>query len=320
MATQNSNGSIPLLAVVGPTASGKSELAVRLALRFGGEVVGADSMQIYKGMDIASAKPSPEQMRGVPHHMTDFLPPEESFSVARYVKMAGDRIREIRSRGRLPILAGGTGLYVTSLIDNIKFSPVPTDENMRGELYRRAETGGAESLREELMKIDPETAAALGPGNLGRVIRALEVFYASGITMAEHKRRSRLEPSPYEALMIGLDFKDRSGLYARIDARVDGMLAAGLPDEAREAALYRQNHKTAAQAIGHKELLPYLEGKCSLAEAVEGLKRETRRYAKRQLTWFRRDPRVNWLYIDELGPDGAEAAACEMTAKKLIKI
>lgn len=289
---------IPLAVVLGPTASGKTALAVDLALRFGGEIVSADSMQIYKGMNIATAKPTPAEMRGVPHHLMDFLDPSEGFSVADYAALAHQTIREIRSRERLPILAGGTGLYIDAVVNNISFAEIKTDPRLREELMRLAQQKGAAYLLDELKDFDPDTAAKLHPNNLPRIIRAIEVYRLTGVTMAEHQRRSKMNPTPYRSVLIGLGFRDRQKLYERIDARVDRMLENGLLEEAR-TVLQKKGLKTAAQAIGYKELKRYFDGEESLAEAAEKIRQESRRYAKRQLTWFRKNTSVSWLYVDD---------------------
>ncbi len=289
---------IPLAVVLGPTASGKTALAVDLALRFGGEIVSADSMQIYKGMNIATAKPTPAEMRGVPHHLMDFLDPSEGFSVADYAALAHQTIREIRSRQRLPILAGGTGLYIDAVVNNISFAEIKTDPRLREELMRLAHQKGAAYLLDELKDFDPDTAAKLHPNNLPRIIRAIEVYRLTGVTMAEHQRRSKMNPTPYRSVLIGLGFRDRQKLYERIDARVDRMLENGLLEEAR-TVLQKKGLKTAAQAIGYKELKRYFDGEESLAEAAEKIRQESRRYAKRQLTWFRKNTSVSWLYVDD---------------------
>ena len=288
---------IPLIAVVGPTASGKTALAVSLAKRFHGEVISADSMQIYKQMNIATAKPTVEEMDGVPHHLIDCLDLSQKFSVADYTALAHQKAAEIYARGHLPILAGGTGLYIDSVVNNISFSEIRTDEELRKELTRLAEEKGADYLLEELNRFDPESAKRLHPNNLSRIIRAIEVYRLTGITMTEHQRRSRLTPSGYDAVMIGLDFHDRQKLYDRINLRVDRMFADGLLEEAREI-LSNKNLGTARQAIGYKELQHYFDGQESLEEAIQKIKQETRRYAKRQLTWFRRNPNIHWIYVD----------------------
>ena len=288
---------IPVIAVVGPTASGKTDLAVEICLRFGGEAVSADSMQIYKGMDIATAKPTEEEKRGVPHHMMDFLPDTESFSVAEYQRMAGEAINDIYSRGKLPVIVGGTGLYVDTLLDNIRLTEDSCPPGLREKLKARAEAEGMEAMLKELEAIDPEYAAKMHPNNAKRILRALELWYSSGITMTEQIENSRAE-SPYSALRIGLDALDRQFLYDRINRRVDIMLQNGLEAEAREY-LAKTGTATSSQAIGCKELKPYFDGEITLAQAAENLKQATRRYAKRQLTWFRRNGCIKWLYIDK---------------------
>ncbi|MDR2531942.1 MAG: tRNA (adenosine(37)-N6)-dimethylallyltransferase MiaA [Oscillospiraceae bacterium] len=282
-----------IIVVCGPTASGKTALAVRLAEEFNGEIIGADSMQVYKGMDIATAKPTSAELRGIRHHLIDFLEPHEPFSVADYVELARAKITEVRERGKLPVIAGGTGLYINSLIDNIEFPEIKADMAFRAEM--RGKNAGF--LLGELLKKDPETAALLHENNLKRIIRALEVFHVTGRTMSDLKRESRLVPSPYKPLMLQINFP-REKLYERINKRADEMLEAGLAEEAR--AFYTlQNPQTAAQAIGYKELLPFLNGEAELSHCVERLKQSTRNYAKRQLTWFKKDPRINLLAADE---------------------
>lgn len=289
---------ILIVAVVGPTASGKTRLGVELALALDGEVVSADSMQIYKGMDIATAKPTAAEMRGVAHHLIGFADPREEYSVARFVQDAASTIAGIASRGRLPILVGGTGLYISSLLDGLRFADEQRDPALRAELYALAAERGNEAMLSMLGQIDPDYARTLHPNNLGRILRAIELYRATGVTMSEQCRHSRASPSPYVPVMVGLDFADRQNLYRRINARVDDMLSRGLVEEAKE--FFAQNGgKTAAQAIGIKELLPFLRGEIGLEQCVERIKRETRRYAKRQLTWFRRDGRVFWLMADQ---------------------
>ncbi len=298
---------IRLLAIVGPTASGKTDLSVRLAKYYGGEIISADSMQIYKGMNIATAKPSDEEKQGVVHHLMDFLEPDKEFSVADYVDLANKAAADIYSRGKLPILCGGTGLYVRSFLENIKFSETAYDKDIREKLNERYESDGGEKLIEYLAGFDPETAACLLPQNRKRIIRAIEVYEITGITMSEHIRRSKLTPSPYKSTVIGLTYSDRQILYDRINKRVDKMLEQGLIDEARN--FYGTSAgSTASAAIGYKELKPYLDGNISLEEAVDSLKKATRHYAKRQLTWFRRDEYVNWIEIDRCDDVFEEAA------------
>ena len=285
-----------IVVVCGPTASGKTALSVELAKRLSGEIISADSMQIYKGMDIATAKPTEQEKQGVPHYLMDFLDPHDSFSVADYVKMAHERIKDIASRGKLPIVVGGTGLYISSLIDNISFEETESDYEYRDELRTLAQEKGNGYLLRMLREIDPGTADKLHENNLNRIIRALEVYRTTGKTMSEQQRLSKLTPSPYEPCMIQLDY-DRETLYDRINRRVDIMLAEGLIDEARQF-MKQSDYPTAAQAIGYKELMPYLKGESELEPCVERLKQETRKYAKRQLTWFRRDDRIHYIKAD----------------------
>lgn len=290
---------INVIAVVGPTASGKTRLGVCLAKAFGGEVISADSMQIYEGMDISSAKPTEEEKCGVPHHLMGFLPKSETYSVASYTAAAKEKISEISSRGRLPIIVGGTGLYVDSLLNNISFAETKTDEALRRSLFEKAQQQGAAAVWEELASIDPDYADKTEPNNIKRVIRAIEVCRTTGMTMTEQIEKSRLIPSPYNALKIGLKTSDREVLYERINMRVDEMVKAGLEEEARELLSDSTVGETAKKAIGCKELAPYFEGTQSFEEAIDTLKRETRRYAKRQLTWFKRDEKIHWFNIDE---------------------
>lgn len=279
---------IKVVAVVGPTASGKTGLAIEIAKEFGGEVVSADSMQIYKGMDIATAKPTEEEMQGIVHHLIDFVDPKDTYSVAQYVQDAKRCIADIVSRGRLPVIAGGTGLYVDSLLNGIEFGEVPDNAQMRQKLKDRMESEGSGALLEELREIDPETASQLHENNTGRIIRALEVYYLTGETISQQKIKSRLGGSEYDPLYICIEYEDRQKLYDRIEKRVDMMVDAGLLREA-EDYVFLSEETTAKQAIGYKELKPWFRNECSLQEALDNLKKETRHYAKRQLTWFRRN-------------------------------
>ncbi len=287
-----------VLAVCGPTASGKTWLGVELALKYEGEIVSADSMQIYKGMDIASAKPSEEEKKGVPHHLMDFLDRDVTFSAADYVRLAREKIDDILSRGKLPIIVGGTGLYIDSLLNNVNFSEMKSDEEYRKSLYDYAAENGNEALYGRLVKADPEAAELIHMNNLVRVIRALEVIHVTGRKFSELKTESRLVESPYDSVIIGLNAADRGMLYERINQRVDIMVEMGLVEEARQ--LWQSAPmKTAANAIGYKELIPYFENEMSLAECIDKIKQETRRYAKRQLTWFRRNDSIEWVVIGD---------------------
>lgn len=293
---------IPLVVIAGPTGSGKTALSVELARRFDGEVVSGDSMQIYKQMEIATAKPTLEEMRGVPHHLVGFLDCSKPYSVADYVKQASAVIEDIYGRGKLPFVVGGTGLYITSLVNHISFDEIVSDSSLRSQLLDRLNREGGQSLLDELRQFDPETAAALHPNNGNRIVRAIEVYRLTGITMSEHQRRSREKPSPYRLCMIGLTAKNRQVLYDRINRRVDEMMQKGLLEEARRI-LETPGLRTAYQAIGYKELAGYFNGTRTLETALEKIKQESRRYAKRQLTWFRRDERIHWLYLDEQSPE-----------------
>lgn len=296
---------IKVISVVGPTASGKTRLAAELAVRFGGEVVSADSMQIYKDMKIATAKPDEEEMRGVAHHLIDFLPLGESYSVARFKEDAAAAIEDIHSRGKLPVIAGGTGLYIDSLLKNVEFFGDTRDEKLTRSLFEICDEKGVDFLLETLREFDPESAQRMSAErNPKRIVRAIEFYKTTGITITEQNRRSLKNESPYSAVKLGITFHDRQKLYDRINLRVDLMLERGLLDEAREV-LSKNLSGTAAVAIGCKELAPYINGEADLEQCVEKLKRETRRYAKRQLTWFRRDPEINWLFAD--GECGFEA-------------
>lgn len=285
-----------IICVVGATASGKTDLSVKLAKAVDGEIISADSMQVYKNMPIATAVATKEEQDGVPHHLVEFLNTDETFSVADFVERAKVLIDEITARGRVPIVAGGTGLFVDSLVKNISFSQVGSNAEIRNELAEKSN----EELYEKLLKLDPNAAEDIHPNNRKRVIRALELCM-SGTSKTEQNENSMLIDSPYDALYIGIGYKDRQKLYDRINKRVDLMLEAGLENEARQ--MLGKQGLTARQAIGHKELQPYIDGNITLTEASENLKRETRRYAKRQLTWFRRNENINWLYADEMSRD-----------------
>ena len=291
--------SIKVISVVGPTASGKTKLAIELAKKFNGEIISADSMQIYKGMQIATAKPDADEMQGIPHHLMDFLPADKTYSVAMFVKDASECIKDITSRGKLPIIAGGTGLYVDSLLKNIQFSEENRNIKLSDELREISHKYGTDKLLEILLEFDPESAKRLSKQkNAKRIIRAIEFYKTTGKTITQQIEDSQLRESPYKAIKIGLNFKNREKLYDRINRRVDIMLEKGLIDEAREV-LNSDLSFTSVKAIGYKELAPYINNELSLDECIEKLKRETRRYAKRQITWFKRDTEINWLYSDE---------------------
>ncbi len=283
--------------IVGPTASGKTALGIEIAKRFGGEVVSADSMQIYKGIHIASAAPDEAEKEGIPHHLIEFLERTDIFSVADYVKKAREVINDITLRGKLPIVVGGTGLYISSLVDNTEYMEEKTDFVLRNEIEKEFDDKGAEEMLKLLSQIDPETAKRLHPNDRRRIVRAFEIYRLTGKTITEQNILSHKNESNIEPLLLGITYNDREKLYERINLRVDLMLSKGLLKEAEET-FSQSDNKGAFQAIGHKELYPYFEGNISLEEAGELLKQQTRRYAKRQLTWFRRDTRINWLYPD----------------------
>lgn len=299
-----------IICVVGATASGKTDLAVKLAKAVDGEIISADSMQVYKNMPIATAVATKEEQDGVPHHLVEFLDTDQTFSVADFVERAKVLIDEITARGRVPIIAGGTGLFVDSLVKNISFSEVGSNAEIRNELAEKSN----EELFEKLVELDPKSAEDIHPNNRKRVIRALELCM-SGTSKTEQNENSMLIDSPYDALYIGIGYQDRQKLYDRINKRVDLMLEAGLENEARQ--MLGKQGLTARQAIGHKELQPYIDGNITLDEAVEGLKRETRRYAKRQLTWFRRNENINWLYADEMSRDELVEKAVDLAKNHL---
>ena len=293
-----SDDKIRIVAVAGPTASGKTALSVRLAKYYSGEIISADSMQIYKGMSIATAKPTKDEMQGIPHHLIDFLDPRESFSVSQYVKLAHEKAAEITARGNLPIICGGTGLYMRSFLENISFSEEETDESLRAALMEQYRTRGGQAMIEYIRTFDPETAQKLLPSNSKRIIRAIEIYKLTGKTMSRQILESRSEPSPYDIAAIGITYADRQKLYDRINKRVDIMMKNGLLEEA-ESFYKSEIGDTASAAIGYKELKPYLDGEVSLEQAVDKLKQETRHYAKRQLTWFKRDKYIKWIEADK---------------------
>ncbi len=292
-----------ILAIAGPTASGKSALAVRLAKELCGEIISCDSMQIYRRMDVGTAKPTAEEMFEVPHKMIDIAEPDEPFSCADYVKIAKEEIAATLEAGKLPIVCGGTGLYLDALLRGSDFGETQVDEKLRRDLEEFAKDNGNEALHRRLAEIDPESAAEIHPNNVKRVIRAIEIFMTGGITKSELDRRSKLFESPYEALVIALRYNNRDILYERIDKRVDVMIEDGLLDETRRLLLEGifEKNTTASQAIGYKEMLGYLSGDISLEEATEQLKTATRRYAKRQMTWFSGKSYVVWIDADRDG-------------------
>lgn len=290
-----------LLAIVGPTAGGKTSLSIALAKRLGGEIISCDSMQIYRGMDVGTAKPTVKEMDGVPHHMIDIKDPEQSYSCAEYVTDARAKIEHVTARGLLPILCGGTGLYLDGVLLGGSFEDTPSDPAIRERLQAIAEQeNGKDVLYDRLCEVDPDSAAAIHKNNVKRVIRALEIYECCGTPKSVLDKQSRERGLLYDATVIGLRYHSRELLYSRIDQRVDIMMNDGLYDEVmhlKAAGVFERN-ATAAQAIGYKELLGAADGQCTLAEAVEGLKLATRHYAKRQMTWFSAKSYVTWIYAD----------------------
>ena len=293
-----------IICIAGPTASGKTALAVELAKELNGEVISCDSMQIYRGMDIGTAKPSPEEMQGIRHHMLDICDPTEDFSVSRYCELATPILEDIVSRGKTAIIAGGTGLYMDSLMKGNDFAPIPATGH-RERLEAQAQLEGIEPLLETLRAIDPE-AAERSQGNLRRIVRALEVYYETGETITAHNYRTQAIPPKYSPLWLGLDFTERAELYRRIDLRVEIMLQMGLLEEIKTLLASGIPEKaTAMQAIGYKEFVDALAGRSSIEAAVAQVQQSSRRYAKRQLTWFRRNENMHWL-IRDTGETGEE--------------
>ena len=285
-----------ILVICGPTASGKTALAVELALRHHGEVVSADSMQIYRRMDIGTAKPTQAEMRGVPHHMLDVADPEEDFSVARYVDMAAKCVDDILSRGKLPILAGGTGLYIDSLLSGRTFAPFQPDSPLRGQLEEQLRREGGAAMLARLAQVDPDSAARLHPNDEKRIVRALEVYQSTGKTITQHNLETQAIPPRYDALTLALAFERREDMWSRIDRRVDQMMDQGLVAEVQGLLNSGVPAKcTAMQAIGYKEMAAALLSGGDVRAAAEEIQLRSRQYAKRQLTWFKRNKAARWL-------------------------
>lgn len=300
-------GNRRVLVITGPTATGKTALGVELALRLGGEVVSADSMQLYRGMDVGTAKVTKEETRGVPHHLIDVAEPGEDWSVSRWVEAAAECCEDLFARSKLPVIVGGTGLYIDSLLSGRDFS-TRGDPVLRLELDAEYARVGGEAFREMLRRVDPERAEVLHPADRKRLVRAMEVYRLTGETISAHDARTRSLPPRWPSLRAALSFADRNRLYERIDRRVDAMVRDGLIEEARRLLNAGLPPGCAAlQAIGYKELAAYLRGECPLEDALEQLRRESRRYAKRQLTWLRRDRELQWV-LWEASPDIPAAA------------
>ena len=285
-----------VVAIGGPTATGKTALSVALAKRFGGEIISADSMQIYQGLDVGTAKVTPEEMQGVPHHLVGFLAPEQAFSVADFTTLAGKTITQLTAQGKLPLVVGGTGLYITSLLNGIGFTPEKVDPAIRQELQARLQAEGSQALYAELAAVDPGYAAKVHPNNTPRVIRALELYRATGRKMSAEREAARPAEKPY--------------CSHRIDTRCDRMMQSGILEEAKLVYDHRDTYRTAAQAIGYKEFFPYFEGTADLESCLAHLKQASRNYAKRQLTWFRRQTDAVWLYLED---GNLEQQAAEQT-------
>ncbi len=284
--------------IVGPTASGKTNLSIKLAKEINGEIISADSMQIYKNIHIASAAPDTQEMQGITHHLLEFLDTDVQFSVADYVDLAREKIKEISKRGKVPIVVGGTGLYINALLYNTEFLDADTDYDLRESLERRFDELGGEEMLKLLSEFDEETALRLHPNNRRRIIRAFEVYELTGKTITEQNRDSHNNENFIEPLVFGITYFDREKLYARINQRVDLMMKNGLLGEAK-GTFEKADTKGGFQAIGHKELFGYFKNEISLESATENLKQQTRRYAKRQLTWFRKNEEINWVFPDK---------------------
>lgn len=289
-----------VIVIAGPTASGKTDLAVELALKVGGEVISADSMQIYRRMNIGTAKPTIEERRGIPHHLLDIIDPDEEFSVAQFKNAANSCIEDIIGRGKTPIVAGGTGLYINTLVYNITFSDTISDWEYRNQLNKIALEQGAMKLHEMLEKVDPKSAGAIHPNNVKRVIRALEVYKTTGRPISEHQEESRKIPPPYDYQIFGLEV-ERDTLYSRIDKRVDKMVDMGLYDEVE--SLLNSGYSSdlvSLQGIGYKEIISAIKGECSLPQAIDNIKLGTRHFAKRQITWFNKTKGLKWMKTVEM--------------------
>lgn len=303
-----------ILIILGPTAAGKTGLGIDLARRFGGEIVSADSMQVYRGMDIGTATPTSEEMAGVPHHLVNIIPPTESFSAGRFKRLAREAICDVAARGCLPIVVGGTALYIRVLLYDFPLAAVPADHALRERLGRVVEKQGSEVLHGQLEAVDPDSAERIHPNDARRIIRALEVHAGTGATMTEWRNSTPREPV-FDALKIGLRM-DREVLYDRIDRRVDRMIEEGLVDEVRSLLeRYGGLSRTASRALGYREAASYLGGEMGLEECIENIKKNTRNFAKRQLTWFRKDPDIRWIGAAR---DGTERRAAELVEEWML--
>lgn len=289
---------LPLIAIVGPTAVGKTALAIEVAKAVGGEIISGDSMQVYRQMDIGTAKPSMEERQGIPHHLIDIMDPDEEYSVALFQKMAEELIKDISARGKVPILAGGTGLYVRSVIDHYDFTDFAVNQDFRTSMQQEAESLGNEHLHQKLALVDPVSAEKLHPNDVKRIIRALEVYHYTGKPISSYHRIKETTDPKYNLFMIGLNM-DRERLYQRINLRVEQMMEMGLVAEVQK--LLDQGYSpelTSMRGLGYKEIVNYLRGDATLEEAVDELKQNTRHFAKRQLTWFRPEQRIQWKHVE----------------------
>lgn len=309
-------GKQKIVVVCGPTASGKTGLSIELAKMFDGEIISADSMQIYRGLDIGTAKATREEQSQAVHHLVDIMEPDEPYSVNSFITMASDKVKDISMRKKLPVIAGGTGLYIESFLNGIHFSDQPDNEEMKHILRQELEENGIDYMYSILKSIDPEYAETVHPNNTTRVLRAIEIYRLTGHNMTYQRQNSRPSESPYDYLIIGLTNHDRQKLYDNINRRVDTMMSQGLLNEAEYVWKNKDRFKTCTAAIGYKEFFPYFENVDSLDNCVEKLKQASRNYAKRQLTWFNRMKEVKWLYIDE--PDYREQAV--LLTKKFLGI
>lgn len=311
------NAKAPLVIVTGPTAVGKTAISIALAKKIGGEIISADSMQVYRHMDIGSAKVTPEEMEGVPHHLIDICDPAEDYNVVAFQKSCKAAIAEILERGKIPILAGGTGFYIQAVLRDIDFTENREEPLFRKSLEEEAVQRGPQVLHDRLAQVDPQAAKKIPAGNVKRVIRALEFFHLTGQKISEHNEREKERGDAYNACYFVLD-DDRNRLYERIDLRVDQMLEKGLVEEVEKLkAMGCVRGMTSMQGIGYKEILDYLNGECTLEEAVYRIKRDTRHFAKRQLTWFRREPEVIWIHRDQFRQQNRNEAILDEMMKKI---
>ncbi len=300
-----------IIVICGPTASGKTGLSILLAEKFNGEIISADSMQIYKNLDIGTAKATKEEQARAPHHLVDIMEPDQPYNVQLFVEMATEVINDISSRGSLPIIAGGTGLYIESLINGIKFSDQPDNTLIKQQLQQELAENGKEYMYNSLVDIDPEYAATVHQNNTVRVLRAIEIYRLTGHNMTWQLANSKPNEKPYDVLILGLNHSDRRKLYDNINLRVDLMMQEGLLQEAEYVYENKDTFKTCTSAIGYKEFFPYFDGSASLCECTDKLKQASRNYAKRQLTWFNRMDDVNWLYINQ----NYKEIACDLVEK-----